>query len=236
MKKYVLGGLFILSFAFAQSADALYFRYEGGNSGGSYSSGYSTYSSAYALSQTLTAACAPMQASARTGEVVSWYSSTEGGTGSYQLYWSGTDGLSGNTSSTERAYATPGEKFATVTVSSGGQSITVGCTRSVSIFTLAPAPLAAAPVQNAAAKQPVKMASALQAFCASSKDSTAVITSGKDKILITCDKFATTTVEKSNQTASVLSAGIESPLLLILLALGAIGTAIFLAMRKKEKA
>lgn len=212
MKKYALVSLFVLFLAFAQSANALYFRYEGGGSGGSYSSGSSNYSSAYALSQTITASCAPMVGGARVGEVVSWYSSTEGGTGSYQLYWSGTDGLAGNQSSTERAYATPGEKFATLTVSSGGQTVSVGCTRPVSIFALSPAPVAAASVKKiAAVQQPVKTASA------------------------PCDTLAATTSEKRNLVAGAFNTGIENPLLLILLALGAVGTAIILAMRKKKK-
>ncbi len=216
MKRYICASLFVLSLAVAQSADALYFHYEGGNSGGSYSSPSSNYSSTYALSQPLTVSCAPMQASARVGEVVSWYSSTEGGTGSYQLYWSGTDGLGGNTSSIQRAYATPGEKFATLTVSSGGQSITASCTRAVSIFALSPAPVTAAAVVTAV-KQPVKKSAE------------------EDKTVVPCEKLATTTKEEILPVAGVVNAGIDSPFLLILLALGAVGTAIFLAMKKKEK-
>jgi len=212
MKKYIFVGLFISSLAFVPRADALYFRYEGGNTGGSYSSGASNYSSAYALSEPLTASCAPMQASARIGEVVSWYSSTEGGTGSYQLYWSGTDGLGGNTSSVQRAYSTSGEKFASLTISSGGQSITVSCTRAVSIFALSPVPVAAAPIQKIAATPAKKVAVAAVA-----------------------EEPVKTSPEKSNLVAGVFNAGIDSPLLLLLLALGAIGIAIFLAMRKKEK-
>ncbi len=212
MKKYTLVSLFVLSLAFAQSANAMYFRYEGGNSGGSYSSGSSNYSGSYALSQTLTASCAPMQASARVGEVVSWYSSTEGGTGSYQSYWSGSDGLVGDKSIAQRAYSTAGEKFATLTVSSGGQSITIPCTRSVSIFALSPAPVAAAPIKQntaVAVKQPATTASA------------------------PCDTLAATTAEKSNLVAGAFNAGIESPLLLTLLALGAILLALWLAKRKE---
>jgi hypothetical protein len=216
MKRFILLSAFILFVASAGNADALYFRYEGGNTGGSYSSGASNYSSAYALSEPLTASCAPMQASARVGEIMSWYSSTEGGTGSYQLYWSGTDGLGGNTSSIQRAYATPGEKFATLTVSSGGQNITVSCTRAVSIFALSPVPVAAAAVVTAV-KQPVKKSA------------------GEDKTVVPCEKLATTTKEEILPVAGVVNAGIDSPFLLILLALGAIGIAIFLAMRKKEK-
>ncbi len=217
MKKYALISLSVLSLVFAQSASALYFRYEGGNSGGSYSSGYSgssNYSSSYALSQTLTASCAPMQTSARVGEGITWYASAGGGTGSYNFYWNGTDGLVGNQSNIQHAYGTPGEKFATVTVYSGGQTLTAGCTSSVSIFTISPAPVAVASVKKVAAvtvKQPVKIASA------------------------PCDTLAATTTGKSNLVAGAFNTGIESPLLLVLLALGAILLAIWLAKRKERQ-
>ena len=207
----------------AGSADALYFHYEGPQSSGGgygYSSGssgsYSSYGTS-ALAQTLSASCAPMQTSARVGEVTTWYTSTTGGNGKYQYYWSGTDGITGTGSTLTRAYATDGEKFATVTVTSGNQSITVGCTSGVTILSIiTPVVVSAQPIKKAAA----------------------VALAVKKVAVVPCSKVAIDDTEKKNGLiAGVLSAGddIGNPLLLALFALSAIGIAIYLAYRKKEK-
>ncbi len=221
--------------------------YYGSGYNSSYSSGSYAYPSA-TLAQTLVASCAPMQASARVGETIAWYSSTGGGNGSYQYYWSGSDGLVGSMSTLSRAYATAGEKYATLSVSSGGQSVTVGCTRSASILSIITpppivvttvAPVVSAKPAVATAKAPTKTASGLEAFCAASRESTITITTGKETTVISCDKLAiaTTSFDKNGLLATAFGAGIGlgSPFFLALLALVAIGIAIYLAMRKKEQ-
>lgn len=92
-------------------------------------SGYGYYSIASALS----VSCAPTDTVASIGRTVTWIASVTGGTGQYSYIWGGTDNLTGYTSSVRYAYATTGDKFATVTVTSGTQIITAGCTRGVRI-------------------------------------------------------------------------------------------------------
>ncbi|TSC58831.1 MAG: hypothetical protein Greene041679_33 [Parcubacteria group bacterium Greene0416_79] len=114
--------------------------------------GYGTYGSS--LAPALSVSCTATPLSARVGETVLWYSSVTGGAGSYQYFWSGADGLSGNTSSVRRAYDTPGEKFGTVTVTSGSQSVTAGCVQALRIGSaLATAPLSPAPAVPPAANR-----------------------------------------------------------------------------------
>ena len=87
----------------------------------------------YPIAQALSVACAPMQRTAATGENMTWFASVTGGTGQYQYFWSGTDGLSGYSSTLAKSYTNSGEKFATLTVVSGSQQITIGCNQPVSI-------------------------------------------------------------------------------------------------------
>lgn len=75
----------------------------------------------------LQASCYPMPISARTGDSVTWVASAYGGNGSYNYSWSGTDGLNGYGSSVSKIYYSSGSKSASVTVTSGGQSITKIC-------------------------------------------------------------------------------------------------------------
>lgn len=91
-----------------------------------------------ALASALAVSCAATPASARVGDSILWYASVTGGAGNEQYFWSGTDGLYANTASVRRAYDTTGIKYATVTVTSGGQSVTAGCTNSVNISPASP--------------------------------------------------------------------------------------------------
>ena len=101
----------------------------GGGGGGISYGGYTNQSFATGLS----VACTAIPSSARVGESVLWYSSVTGGAGNYSYFWSGSDGLTGYTSSLYKSYGTGGSKSATLTVSSGTQTITVGCKQSVEI-------------------------------------------------------------------------------------------------------
>lgn len=100
-----------------------------------YPGGTVAYGYPYALASTLSVACTAIPLSAKTNEEVLWYSSVTGGAGNYQYFWSGTDGLSARASTVRKAYHAPGEKFATITVTSGAQSVTVGCNSAVTIQT-----------------------------------------------------------------------------------------------------
>jgi hypothetical protein len=56
---------------------------------------------------------------------------TGGGEAPYVYSWTGTDGLTGNTSSVSKTYTTAGSKLATVTVTSGNQTRTATCNSQV---------------------------------------------------------------------------------------------------------
>lgn len=79
----------------------------------------------------LTASCSVSPVSALAGESVTWTAYPEGGTGSYSYSWSGTNGLSGDIKSVTPTYTSAGTKSASVTVTSGVQSVTALCASSV---------------------------------------------------------------------------------------------------------
>ncbi|MDO8594164.1 MAG: hypothetical protein Q7R93_01475 [bacterium] len=103
---------------------------------------FGEYSSQGNLATGMSVSCAPMKLTAGVGESVIWFSSVTGGQGYYDYAWNGTDILLGNASSVEKIYTTGGEKFATLTVTSGAQTVTVSCgglqvgprTSSISVF------------------------------------------------------------------------------------------------------
>ncbi|TAK56955.1 hypothetical protein EPO17_03395 [Patescibacteria group bacterium] len=82
---------------------------------------------------TLDATCYANPTSASTGQTVYWNASAFGGNGNYSYSWSGTDGLSGNSNTISRSYSSPGAKTASVTVTSGGQTVTRACGNGVAI-------------------------------------------------------------------------------------------------------
>lgn len=75
----------------------------------------------------LSVSCIPTRLTISIGQPITWFASVIGGNGSYSYAWNGTEGLSGNTSSISKIYTTNGEKFATLSVTSGNQLITVSC-------------------------------------------------------------------------------------------------------------
>ncbi len=93
----------------------------------SYNYNYNSYPQPQNNYGPLQATCYPMPLSARTGESVTWVGSAYGGNNSYNYTWSGTDGLSGYGSSVAKNYYSAGLKSASVTVTSGGQTITKIC-------------------------------------------------------------------------------------------------------------
>lgn len=103
------------------------------------------------LASGLSVSCTASPLTARIGEEVFWYSSVTGGAGNYAYSWSGADGLFGTQSAVRKAYSAAGEKYATITVTAGGQSVIAGCSQIVKIVpTVSAVPtIAAIPRLNA---------------------------------------------------------------------------------------
>jgi hypothetical protein len=78
----------------------------------------------------LTGSCVASSFSPRVGQTVTWASEAAGGNAGYSYIWSG-DGVSGSGAIASAAYSTPGTKTATVTIISGGESITRLCSTTV---------------------------------------------------------------------------------------------------------
>ena len=100
---------------------------------GSPSGGGTYFYPSTSVAQSLSASCSPNALSSTLSQNVVWFSNVTGGGGSYAYFWGGSDGLSGNTSSVTRAYTAPGIKTATLSVVSGGQSVTVNCSSAVNV-------------------------------------------------------------------------------------------------------
>lgn len=60
-------------------------------------------------------------------EKVTWYADADGGTGNYRYRWNGSDNLRGNDDEVTKRYTSTGEKYGTVTITSGDDSITKTC-------------------------------------------------------------------------------------------------------------
>lgn len=81
----------------------------------------------------LRVSCYPMPLTIDEGERVTWQAQAYGGNGSYHFSWDGTDGLSGTGQSVSKRYNNEGYKNATVTVRSGGQTVSRNCDGSVNV-------------------------------------------------------------------------------------------------------
>ncbi len=79
----------------------------------------------------INANCYANPASTYPGNAVNWYVTATGGNGYYSYSWSGTDDLFGTTNAVNKTYFTSGTKFASVVVTSNGQSITKVCSMQV---------------------------------------------------------------------------------------------------------
>ena len=93
-----------------------------------------TYPTSYPVVSPLYVSCYSEPLSAQVGSTVVWTSSVSGGTGSYSYSWSGSNGYLGNSSSVSTVYYNAGTYNAYLTVTSGGQSQSVNCNSSVSIY------------------------------------------------------------------------------------------------------
>ncbi len=97
---------------------------------------YNTYRPVYQqpVYSPLQVSCYPMPLSAQAGQTVQWYASAYGGNNAYNYTWTGTDGLSGYGQTVNKAYYYGGQKSATVTVTSAGQSVSKNCDGTVSVY------------------------------------------------------------------------------------------------------
>lgn len=72
--------------------------------------------------------CSASPLSATAGSTnVTWTAAPSGGNGSYTYSWTGTDSLTGTGISTSKTYATTGNKYAAVAITSNGQTANVLC-------------------------------------------------------------------------------------------------------------
>ncbi len=76
---------------------------------------------------TLAVSCYANPSNPYTGDQVTWGANASGGNGNYTYSWSGDENLSGNSQTVSRSYGSIGNKYGTVTVYSGGQSISRQC-------------------------------------------------------------------------------------------------------------
>lgn len=88
--------------------------------------------------QGLTANCSVTPGSAAIGATATWSVQASGGTGQFTYSWTGTDGLTGNTSSVQRSYSSTGTKEATVTVTSGAETISRTCSMTITSGEVSP--------------------------------------------------------------------------------------------------
>lgn len=94
-------------------------------------SNYYNQTAVYNYNGSLGASCYAMPSSPNLNETVTWYGNAVGGSGYYTYTWSGSDSLSGNSSTVNKSYSTLGQKVATLTVYSNGQSVTQTCVANV---------------------------------------------------------------------------------------------------------
>ncbi|MFZ2039040.1 MAG: hypothetical protein WAV11_03855, partial [Minisyncoccia bacterium] len=81
----------------------------------------------------LSVSCSANITSTISGNIITWSAYPTGGNGSYVYGWSGTDSLTGYSSSIAKTYWLLGNKTATVTISSNGQTVSRQCGNTVSI-------------------------------------------------------------------------------------------------------
>jgi hypothetical protein len=126
---FVTAFVFAMGIVAAPSAHAQYVRYV--NNTPVYSYNYVYPVQQYSAIQ---ASCYPNSSSASINQIVIWNASISGGNGSYYVSWSGDEGLTGTGQSISKAYSYSGYKNATMTVTSAGQTVSVGCNGSVNVY------------------------------------------------------------------------------------------------------
>lgn len=79
----------------------------------------------------LSVSCSANPTTIDVGGSSTWSASVSGGNGQYSYLWTGTDSLTGTSTSVTKSYSTSGTKTASVTVVSSGQTSTVNCSNTV---------------------------------------------------------------------------------------------------------
>ena len=79
----------------------------------------------------LNISCSASDTSIDTNDNITWRASVSGGNGNYNYDWNGTDGLSSSNSSVSKTYYSEGTKYASLTVTSGNQTVSHDCNNSV---------------------------------------------------------------------------------------------------------
>lgn len=82
--------------------------------------------------QTLSVSCSANTTYSSNGSVT-WTAYVSGGNGYYNYSWSGSDGISGYGQTINVNYSTAGQKYASVTVNSNGQTLTQSCSNTVNV-------------------------------------------------------------------------------------------------------
>ncbi len=88
----------------------------------------------YNYNNSLSVSCYSSPSSGNIGDTIRWYANASGGRGNYSYSWSGTDGLSSSGSSVNKVYRDSGSKSASVTVTSGSQTVSQSCSNTVYIY------------------------------------------------------------------------------------------------------
>ncbi len=81
--------------------------------------------------QNLSAYCYPNPGTATVGSNIGWYAVASGGNGIYTYSWVGSDGFSASGYIASKLYTSPGQKSATVMVSSNGRTVQANCSASL---------------------------------------------------------------------------------------------------------
>ncbi len=92
------------------------------------------YDDYYNYNGQLTVSCYSSPSSGNIGDTIRWYANASGGRGNYSYSWSGTEGLSSSGQSISKSYRDSGTKSATVTVTSGNQTISQSCSNTAYIY------------------------------------------------------------------------------------------------------
>jgi hypothetical protein len=96
---------------------------------------YPNYNYNYNYTSPIYASCNANTTFANVGSSVSWLATVSGGSGYYTYSWYGTDNINGYGQTAYATYNYPGLKTASVTITSGNQTITQSCANSVSVGT-----------------------------------------------------------------------------------------------------
>lgn len=83
-------------------------------------------------SENLSVTCKPNISTTFVGKTIRWTARARGGSG-YTYSWSGSDGLSGDKYYVSKVYETVGQKTASVSVTSGSETVTTQCSSAVEV-------------------------------------------------------------------------------------------------------